>query len=186
MIKTNEIATLQSIAKTLEAQPLASQRTLAENVHISPGLMNAVLKRFVERGWIKLSNVNKRKLSYALTSEGIDELTRRGKKFVERTFELANTYNQIILDEIKKAKQEGKSKVILYGNSYIKFLLEYACKENDVCFEVRGEIENPVVEENCFCLAGELNEGEIREALVKAGCVDLLDIVQDKQFLREY
>ena len=60
----SDVATLQSIAKTLEEEPLASQRVLAENAGMSIGLMNAVLKRFVERGWIMLINVNLRKLSY--------------------------------------------------------------------------------------------------------------------------
>ena len=35
-----------------------------DNAGISIGLMNSVLKRFVERGWIMLTNVNLRKLSY--------------------------------------------------------------------------------------------------------------------------
>ena len=52
----SDVATLQSIAKTLEEEPLASQRVLAENAGMSIGLMNAVLKRFVERGWIMLTN----------------------------------------------------------------------------------------------------------------------------------
>ena len=54
----SDIATLQNIADTLKAEPQASQRLLAEKAGISIGLMNAILKRFVERGWIMLSNVN--------------------------------------------------------------------------------------------------------------------------------
>lgn len=90
----SDVATLQSIAKTLEEEPLASQRVLAENAGMSIGLMNAVLKRFVERGWIMLTNVNLRKLSYAVTPDGIAELTSRSQKFAKRTFAIANTYNE--------------------------------------------------------------------------------------------
>lgn len=50
-----ELITLQNIADTLKDEPLASQRLLAENAGMSIGLMNAVLKRFVERGWIMLT-----------------------------------------------------------------------------------------------------------------------------------
>ena len=35
-----------------------------DNAGIFIGLMNSVLKRFVERGWIMLTNINLRKLSY--------------------------------------------------------------------------------------------------------------------------
>ena len=59
-----DLATLQVISDTLKEKPEANQRTLAENTGMSIGLMNAVLKRFAERGWIMLSNVNGRKLAY--------------------------------------------------------------------------------------------------------------------------
>ena len=52
----NDLSTLQIIADTLKEEPMASQRVLAQNSGMSIGLMNAVLKRFVERGWIMLSN----------------------------------------------------------------------------------------------------------------------------------
>ena len=51
----SDLNTLKTIADTLEQNPLASQRMLAENAGMSIGLMNAVLKRFAERGWIMLS-----------------------------------------------------------------------------------------------------------------------------------
>ena len=45
----------------------AIQRTLAKKANVSLGMMNAILGRFAERGWIMLTNVNGRKLAYALT-----------------------------------------------------------------------------------------------------------------------
>ena len=75
-VMNSDVAVLQNIADTLKQEPLASQRVLADNAGISIGLMNAILKRFVERGWIMLSNVNLRKLSYAITPAGMVELTQ--------------------------------------------------------------------------------------------------------------
>ena len=69
-IMKSDVAILQNIANTLKQETLASQRVLADNAGISIGLMNSVLNRFVERGWIMLTNVNLRKLSYAVTPEG--------------------------------------------------------------------------------------------------------------------
>lgn len=194
-----DVATLQVISDTLEENPRASQRELADRAGMSIGLMNAVLKRFVERGWIMLSNVNGRKLAYALTAEGINELAERGKKFAVRTFYLANNYSKTLVEAISKARDEGKSKVILYGDSYIKFLLEYACTmegmefENKTAFtgavaadeipaierkEAPSSIEMPFVEESAFCLIGELNSQEEQEKLEKVGCVSLVDLVR--------
>lgn len=177
-MEKNELTTLQSIAKTLTVQPFASQRTLAKNAGSSPALMNAVLKRFAERGWIMLSNVNKRKLAYAVTPAGISELAERGKKFVTRTFEIANAYNEAIVEEISRAKRNGKTKVILYGNSYVKFLLEYACKENQIPLEIKSASDKFVAEKDAFCIAGETNDEEIQKKLLKAGCLDLLNVTR--------
>ena len=59
------------------------------------GMMNAILGRFVERGWIMLTNVNGRKFAYAVTPEGIAELANRGKRFALKTFKLVNMIQDI-------------------------------------------------------------------------------------------
>ena len=73
-ILKSDVAVLQNIANTLKQEPLASQRVLADNAGISIGLMNSVLKRFVERGWIMLTNVNGRKLLMQLPQKELPNL----------------------------------------------------------------------------------------------------------------
>ena len=172
-----DVATLQSIAATLEEEPMASQRVLAENAGMSIGLMNAVLKRFVERGWIMLTNVNMRKLAYAVTPEGIAELTARSHSFAKRNFELANKYNDSLCTLISNAKDKGKTTVILYGQSYIRFLLIYACEILNVTFKEKT-IDEPLVE-NALCIVGELNSEEDIDRLEKAGFTNLLNLLNE-------
>ncbi len=174
----SDVKTLQSIAATLEEEPLASQRVLAENAGMSIGLMNAVLKRFVERGWIMLTNVNMRKLAYAITPEGLAELKARSQKFAKRTFELANTYNETLCNIIRDAKSQGKNTLVLYGKSYIRFLLIYACQILNVSF-VEKEIDEPL-ENDALCVIGELNSEEEIESLKEKGCLNLLDLINEK------
>ena len=66
-----DLATLQIISETLKEDPHASQRALAKKANMSLGMMNAILGRFVERGWIMLTNVNGRKLAYAVTPQKV-------------------------------------------------------------------------------------------------------------------
>lgn len=174
-----DILTLQNIANTLEQNPLASQRSLAENANMSVGLMNAVLKRFVERGWIMLTNVNLKKLSYAVTPEGIAELTARSQKFARRTFMIANKYNDTLCNLVKTAKDDGKKSVILYGSSYIKFLVEYACQTFQIDFEERKINSNSLtsIEKNALCIIGEMNEEDDIKSFTEKGCVNLLELL---------
>ena len=173
----SDVATLQSIAKTLEEEPLASQRVLAENAGMSIGLMNAVLKRFVERGWIMLTNVNLRKLSYAVTPAGIAELTARSQKFAKRTFAIANNYNETFCHMVSEAKKQGVTKLALYGQSYIRFLLIYACQTLNVTF-IEKKVTEPIME-NTLCVIGELNEESEIKRLEKEGCVNLLNLIEE-------
>lgn len=169
-----DLATLQVISDTLKEKPEANQRTLAENTGMSIGLMNAVLKRFAERGWIMLSNVNGRKLAYALTAEGISELTKRAKRFAVKNFSLANECNEKICTLVKDARHEGKDTVLLYGESYIKFLIVYACEKYGMHFE---ECNANIYRRNCLCLIGELSEVKDVNEMTEAGWVNLVEMV---------
>ena len=172
-----DLATLQVISKTLNEEPQASQRTLAKKANVSLGMMNAILGRFVERGWIMLTNVNGRKLAYAVTADGIAELAKRGKAFALRTFKLANVYSETFCKKFMEAKASGKTKVVLYGDSYIKFIIKYACMESGLEFEQKEVSAQILVDD--FCLAGELNDDDVQKKLIEKGCFNLVGIVQD-------
>ena len=171
-----DLATLQVISETLNEEPQASQRTLAKKANMSLGMMNAILGRFVERGWIMLTNVNGRKLAYAVTAEGISELANRGKKFALRTFKLANVYSEAFCRRFMEAKAAGKTKVVLYGDSYIKFIIKYACNEVGMEFEHREATATILADE--VCLAGELNDEDVQKNLIEKGCINLVEMVQ--------
>ena len=172
-----DLATLQVISETLKEDPQASQRTLAKKANVSLGMMNAILGRFVERGWRMLTNVNGRKLAYAVTPDGISELAKRGKAFALRTFKLANVYSETFCKKFMEAKAAGKTKVLLYGDSYIKFIIKYACNEVGLDFEEK-EVTSQV-QTNEVCLAGELNDDEVQKLLINAGFFSLVNMVQD-------
>ena len=171
-----DLATLQVISETLKEDPQASQRTLAKKANVSLGMMNAILGRFVERGWIMLTNVNARKLAYAVTPDGLTELANRGKKFALRTFKLANVYSEAFCRRFMEAKAAGKTKVVLYGDSYIKFIIQYACNEVELDFEERDVTSKVLI--NKVCVAGELNDDDTQKRLIGNGCNNLVDIVQ--------
>lgn len=149
-----DLATLQVISEILKEAPQACQRTLAKKANMSLGMMNAILGRFVERGWIMLTNVNGRKLAYAVTAEGISELAKRGKSFALRIFKLENVYSETFCKKFLEARASGKTKVILYGDSYIKFIIKYACNEVGLDFEQKETTAKILTNE--VCLAGEL------------------------------
>ena len=94
-----------------------------------------------------------------------------------RTFKLANVYSEAFCKKFMEAKAAGKTKVVLYGDSYIKFIIKYACNEVGLDFEEKETSAKVVTEE--VCLAGELNDEYVQKLLINAGCFSLVNIIQD-------
>ncbi len=175
-----DVAVLQNIAETLKDEPHASQRTLAKNAGMSLGMMNAILGRFVERGWIMLTNVNLKKLSYAITPDGVAELVGRGRRFAKRTFEIANQYNDALYCIIKAARDSGKTKVVLCGNSYIRFMIAYVCSQLEIELE-ESEIDSAGNFNNSLVLVGEQEEEALQKKVLDKvdGSMSVLDIMAE-------
>lgn len=75
-----------------------------------------------------------------------------------------------------EAKAFGKTKVILYGQSYIKFIIKYACNEVGMEFEEKDASDK--VMSDAVCIAGELNAEDVQKVLIEKGCLNLVEMVQ--------
>lgn len=165
---------LSEIQQTLAINPNATQRTMAQNSNISLGMMNAVLKRCIERGWIAVKNLNMKKVCYCLTPEGFEEISKRSTGYMKRSFSMMNDYADKIQNVISLAKEDGKSKVILVGKSNIQFVIEWACEKCGMEFIFCSEDDK--IDDNSLNLAGECLEEKKIEMLLHKGCKSIFDI----------
>ena len=94
------------ILKKLEDNPRSTQRELSEELGLSLGKTNYVIKALVNKGWLKLNNFkrsdNKLGYIYLLTPKGITEKTALAQSFLMRKSE---EYNKL-KEEIEKLKSE--------------------------------------------------------------------------------
>ena len=77
-----------SLAILRRAESIESQKSLADELGISVGKVNYILKALIEKGLIKADNFykakNKKKYKYLLTQKGLEEKVTLTKKFIER------------------------------------------------------------------------------------------------------
>ena len=94
------------ILKILKDNPKMTQRQIAEELGLSLGKTNYVIKALIDKSWLKLNNFkrsdNKLGYIYLLTSMGISEKTTLAQKFLRRKSE---EYNRL-KEEIEKLKSE--------------------------------------------------------------------------------
>lgn len=132
-----ELQLLESIyAVTEEGKrpALISQRELANNAGLSLGLTNTLLKRFMERGWVKLMHVDGRKIMYALTPTGMEEIALRTLRYFTRAVHNASLHRMKIDVFIERLADQGCGHLLLLGPSEFDFLVEYSCLKHGVRF----------------------------------------------------
>lgn len=132
-----ELQLLESIYAVTEegnSPALVSQRELANTAGLSLGLTNTLLKRFIERGWVRLLHVNGRKIKYALTPSGMEEIAVRTVDYFARAAQNASLYRKKIDVFIKSLARQGYKSVLLLGPAELDFLFDYACIKHGIQF----------------------------------------------------
>jgi DNA-binding MarR family transcriptional regulator len=87
-LNAKELEVLRRVAKDSSI----SQRQLSKGAGVSLGLINVILKKFIEVGYLKVSHLNKRKVKYILTPSGFLRVAENSYRF---TTSIIQKYNKI-------------------------------------------------------------------------------------------
>jgi len=102
---------------------------LSKEVGIALGLVNHLLKKMVTKGWIKIKNIDAKKIRYLITPEGAREKSSLLYKRVESTIHFYLEAKRVIKDKVMHLKSEGMEDVSIYGINHISEVLYIVLKE---------------------------------------------------------
>ena len=117
------------ILERLENNGHLTQRDLSKEVGIALGLVNHLLKKMVNKGWIKIKNIDAKKIRYLITPEGAREKSSLLYKRVESTIHFYLDAKRVIKDKVIHLKNEGVEDVSIYGINHISEVLFIVLKE---------------------------------------------------------
>ena len=117
------------ILERLENNGHLTQRDLSKEVGIALGLVNHLLKKMVTKGWIKIKNIDSKKIRYLITPEGAREKSSLLYKRVESTIHFYLEAKMVIKDKVIHLKNEGIEGVSIYGINHISEVLFIVLKE---------------------------------------------------------
>ena len=120
------------ILERLENNGHLTQRDLSKEVGIALGLVNHLLKKMVNKGWIKIKNIDAKKIRYLITPEGAREKSSLLYKRVESTIHFYLEAKRVIKDKVIHLKNEGIESVSIYGVNHISEVLFIVLKELDL------------------------------------------------------
>jgi DNA-binding MarR family transcriptional regulator len=127
------------ILNHIEENPDTTQADLATQLGVAVGSVNWYIRRLVNKGYIKVTQMQRRRLRYLLTPTGIAEKTRLTKEFMQASlqwYRLTRETSQQYLDEIKRA---GFDAVCIEGDGDLAEIVYLTCLEAQV--EVKPEID---------------------------------------------
>lgn len=124
-IKQHEYALLNEIAQ----DSMVTQSSLSKQLGIAVGSVNWYIKRLIHRGWIKVSRLDRTRLKYDLTPEGMRIFTQRAVLYARDSLKVYSGLRQkakILVDELKQKDIES---VCLRGDDETMDILRLTCIE---------------------------------------------------------
>ena len=114
-----------------------TQREISQKSGMSLGMTNIILKRLINKGYIKVKQLNKKKAQYLLTSKGFTEKAKKSYNYTLKTINALKTMKIKIQDFIFNEYQNGQRKFVIYGNTELTDLVEisiHALGKEDIVY----------------------------------------------------
>lgn len=126
-IKQHEYELLNEIAQ----DSLVTQSNLSQRLGIAVGSVNWYIKRLIHRGWIKVSRLDRTRLKYDLTSEGMSVFTQRALLYARDSLKVYSGLRQKAKGVVEQLQKKGIQEVYLAedGGDELVDILRLTCIE---------------------------------------------------------
>lgn len=124
-IKPHEYALLDEIAQ----DSLVTQASLSKRLGIAVGSVNWYIKRLISRGWVKVSHLDRTRLQYDLTPEGMKIFTQRAMNYARDSLKVYGGLREEAKVLVADLKQKGVKSVYLNGDEPMMDILRLTCIE---------------------------------------------------------
>jgi DNA-binding MarR family transcriptional regulator len=120
------------LLENLEQDPEATQATLATQLGVAVGTINWHLKRLIAKGYLKARRVERRKLRYIITPEGLALRARLTLDFIQNSFRLYRLVRERSIDALQEIEQAGYSHIFIQGDGDVAEICRLTCLEKGI------------------------------------------------------
>lgn len=111
------------------AQLAANQRDLSRQMKMSLGMTNMLLRRLITKGYIRITQLNQKKVQYILTPKGFTEKMRKSVKYTLKTIDSIGLVRRSLAVILQSAYGSGTRKFYILGGSDLAGLIEITVDE---------------------------------------------------------
>ena len=120
------------ILEHIEEDPDITQADMASRLEVAVGTINWHLKRLVEKGYVKVSRAERKKLKYIITPEGIALRARLTFDYIQNSFNLYRLVRERVAVAINDAIVAGVHVVRIEGNGDVAEVCRLTCLEHNI------------------------------------------------------
>lgn len=132
-----------TLLNSIEQDPDISQASLADTLGVAVGTINWHLKRMVAKGYVKVKRMQRKKLRYLLTAEGIALRANLTVKYIENSFSLYNLIRQRTRKALDELRSFGLDTVRIEGDGEVAEVCLLTCLEQGI--QVDEELTSAVI-----------------------------------------
>ena len=132
------------ILEQIETDPDVTQATLAEQLGVAVGTVNFTVKRLVNKGYIRVKQLERRRLKYIITPEGIALRTKLAMDSLKYSMRLYRETREQAKKLIGKAMRQGYGQVAIRGNGELEDIVRLTCLELNMTLGPEGG-KRPVI-----------------------------------------
>ena len=127
------------ILNHIEENPDTTQADIASHLGVAVGSVNWYIKRLINKGYIKVTQMQRRRLRYLLTPKGVTEKARLTAKFMQASlhwYRVTREASKVYLNEVKQA---GYDTVCIEGDGDLAEIVYLTCLEQGIA--VKDEVD---------------------------------------------
>lgn len=133
------------ILEQIEQNPDFTQADLASRLGVAVGTVNWYIKRLAAKGLLKVSQLQRRRLRYIVTPEGIAQRGRLAMQYLEISMALYRQTRRRATEVLVALRREGHSRVRLSGQSDLVDIVRLTCIEQGFEMVVDAAPDVPVL-----------------------------------------
>jgi DNA-binding MarR family transcriptional regulator len=137
------------LLEEIEKNPDTTQANLAAQLGVAVGSVNWYLKRLIRKGYVKATQLQRRKLKYFVTPQGLALKARLTSQYMEASLHVYRELRQAARDMLLEVKSAGYGKLHLEGDGEAAEIFRLTCLEQGVTV-----VSTPAAEVPLVCIDG--------------------------------
>jgi DNA-binding MarR family transcriptional regulator len=132
MPSESKLKTELDFLMALEGGHIITQMTLSKRIGVAVGLVNALLKRAMHKGYVKAKAAPYKRYAYYLTPTGFSEKTRLVAEYLESSLTFFRAVRQEYRDLLTRARMAGIHHVAFIGAGELADIALLAAQEVEI------------------------------------------------------